>query len=43
MDENLDVSQQYVFAVWKANSALDCITRGVASREREVIVSLYLP
>ena len=41
MDEKQNVSQQCALAARKANSILGSIRRGVASREREMIVPLY--
>ena len=41
MDEKLNVRQQCALAAWKAIGILGSITRGVASRDREVIVPLY--
>ena len=43
VDEKLDMSQQFVATVQKARNILCCIKREVASREREVIVSLCSP
>ena len=43
MDNKLNMSQQCSLAVQKANGILGSIRRGVASRDGEVIVSLYSP
>ena len=41
MDEKLNMSQQGALAAKKASGILGSIRRGVASRERDVIVPLY--
>jgi len=38
VDVKLDVSQQCVLAVWKANHILGCIKRSMTNRAREVIL-----
>ena len=41
MDEKLDMSQQCALVAKKANGILGCISRGISSRSRDVIIPLY--
>jgi len=41
VDNRLNVTEQCAAAAKKANRTLDCIKKGITSRDKEVIIQLY--